>query len=164
MRSRAVLALSWLGFVVLCNGVGFVSALAGGEPSYYQELARPSWAPPPSVFAPVWTILYTMMGTATWLVWLRARGAERRRAMTAFAVQLGLNAAWTPVFFGLHQPGLAVAVIVGVLVAVLAMLVVYARISRWAGALVVPLALWVAFATCLNLALWWLNRPAAVAP
>lgn len=151
-------ALQWLGFVVLCNGVGFVSALVGGEPSYYEQLARPSWAPPPSVFGPVWTILYTLMGTATWIVWRRARGAVRRRAMTAFALQLACNAAWTPVFFGLHQPGAAIAIIFAVLVSVLAMAILYARVRALAGGLVVPLALWVGFATCLNVAIWQLNR------
>lgn len=156
MRIRS--ALQWLGFVALCNGVGFVSALVGGDPSYYEQLTRPAWAPPPSVFGPVWTILYTMMGTAAWLVWTRARGGARRRAMTAFGVQLALNAAWTPVFFGLHQPGPAVIVIVAVLIAVLAMLALFGRVRAVAAALVAPLALWVAFATALNAAIWWLNR------
>jgi benzodiazapine receptor len=162
VSSRRVSALQWLAMVLLCNGVGFVSAVIGGDPSYYEQLVRPAWAPPPSVFGPVWTILYTLLGTAAWIVWTRAAGAARRRALIAFAVQLALNAAWTPVFFGLHQPGVAVAIIVGVLASVLAMVILFARARPGAAVLVAPLAVWVAFATCLNIAIWWLNRPQGV--
>lgn len=142
--------LSWLGFVLLCNGAGFASAMVANEPAYYEQLAKPSWAPPGSVFGPVWTLLYTLMGTATWLVWKSTSGAERRHAMSVFAIQLVLNVAWTPVFFGLHAPGAALVVIAGVLAAVLVMLAVYARVSRLAAAMIVPLVLWVGFATVLN--------------
>ena len=147
----------WLGFVLLCNGVGFASAMVANEPAFYLQLHRPAWAPPPSVFGPVWTTLYTLMGTATWAVWEHTRGADRRRAMTAFGVQLALNAVWTPVFFGLHLVGFAIVVILAVLAAVLVMAFAYARRVRWAGIAVVPLAAWVAFASCLNIALWRLN-------
>ena len=148
----------WFAFVVLCNGIGFASAMVANEPSFYEHLARPGWAPPASVFGPVWTLLYTLMGTATWIVWARTRGESRRQAMLIFGIQLALNAAWTPVFFGLHLLGASIFVIAAVLIAVIVMLVTYARRVRWAGLLIVPLALWVAFATCLNIALWSLNR------
>lgn len=151
-------ALQWLGFVVLCNGVGVASAMVANEPTFYERLARPSWAPPASVFGPVWTLLYTLMGTATWIVWARTRGSVRHQAMTIFIIQLALNAAWTPVFFGLHLLGASIFVIAAVLIAVIVMGVTYGRRVWWAGALIAPLALWVAFATCLNIALWWLNR------
>lgn len=147
--------LRWLGFVVLCNGVGFASAMVANEPAFYQQLHRPAWAPPASVFGPVWTALYTLMGTATWGVWTATR--DRRRAMTAFAVQLVLNALWTPVFFGLHWIGFAVVVILAVLAAVVVMAITYARIRAWTGVALVPLAAWVAFASCLNISLWRLN-------
>ena len=132
--------------------------MVANEPAFYEHLARPGWAPPPSVVGPGWTVLYTLMGTATWTVWARTRTAVRHQAMTVFAIQLALNFAWTPVFFGLHLLGASIFVIVAVLIAVLVMLVTYARRVWWAGALIAPLALWVAFATCLNIALWWLNR------
>ena len=147
----------WLGFVVLCNGVGLASALVANEPAFYQRLARPSWAPPPSVFGPVWTLLDTLMGTATWLVWARTSGVVRRRAMTVFALQLAFNAVWTPVFFGLHALGASVVIIALVLVFVLAMIRVYARTSTLAAALVVPLAAWVGFATALDVAIFVRN-------
>jgi tryptophan-rich sensory protein len=150
--------LVWLAFVVLCNGAGFLSSLAGTDASLYQRLAQPSWAPPSWLFAPVWISLYTLMATATFLVWRQCRGTARRNAMIVFAVQLALNVMWTPVFFGLHRYGLAVVVIALVLVSVTAMLVVYARHVRGAGLMLVPLWLWVAFATALNASIWLLNR------
>ena len=156
MRSRGWLGL--IGFIVLCNGVGFASAMVANEPSFYLTLVRPSWAPPPWLFGPVWTALYTMMGIATWLVNRRARGPERGRAIGAFAAQLAINAAWTPVFFGLHLVGAAVFVIAAVLVAVVVMLLEYRRHSSAAAWLTAPLAAWVSFATALNVAIWSLNR------
>jgi benzodiazapine receptor len=147
-----------LGFIALCNATGLVSSLTAGEPSIYRALALPTWAPPPSVFAPVWTTLYTLMGIATFLVWDRTRSHLRARAMTVFAVQLALNFAWTPVFFGLQQFGLAVFVIVLNLAAVIAMALTYYRRVPFAALLVVPLIAWVGFATALNIAIWSLNR------
>lgn len=146
-------AAQWLGFVLLCNGVGIASALVANEPAYYQQLARPSWAPSPAVFGPVWTLLYTLMGTATWIVWMKTAGSARRRAMAVFAVQLAFNALWTPVFFGFHALGASVVVIVLVFLAVLAMIAVYARTSALAATLTVPLAAWVGFASLLNIAI-----------
>ena len=149
--------LAWLGFVVLCNGAGFLSALSG-RMGLYQELQRPSWAPPPWVFGPAWTLLYTLMGTATYLVWRHAPGERRRTALSVFGVQLALNVAWSPVFFGLEQVFAALVVIVLVWLAVLAMLIAYARCERRAAVLIAPLLVWVSYATALNAAIWWLNR------
>jgi tryptophan-rich sensory protein len=148
----------WLAFVVLCNGVGFASSRFGTEQGLYAALAKPSWAPPTWIFGPVWTALYTAMGTATYLVWTRCEERDRGPAMRAFGLQLALNFAWTPVFFGLELFGLALLVIVLVLFGVLAMWILYARRVRIAGWLVAPLAAWVAFATALNASIWWLNR------
>lgn len=150
--------LVWLGFVALCNGAGYLSSLAGTEGAIYERLVQPSWAPPGWLFAPVWTTLYTLMGTATYLIWRRCRGTARRDALIVFGVQLALNVSWTPVFFGAQRYGLAVIVISFVLAAVTAMMIMYWRRVRLAGALVVPLWLWVGFATVLNAAIWSLNR------
>ncbi len=146
-----------LGFVLLCNAVGFLSSLTG-RMELYREISLPAWAPPSAVFGPVWTVLYVLMGIATYRVWRRTSGDSRRTAMTVFAVQLALNAAWTPVFFGLEQFFAALLVIVLVWGSVLAMTIVYARRDRIAGAMVVPLLVWVSFATALNAAIWWLAR------
>src|SRR5688572_18213298 len=81
---------SWLalaGFVVLCHVAGATGALVT-DASFYQELTRPSWAPPGWVFAPVWLTLYTMMGVAAWLVWRKGPGSDRAPALMTFAIQL----------------------------------------------------------------------------
>ncbi|MDQ3364887.1 MAG: tryptophan-rich sensory protein [Myxococcota bacterium] len=146
-----------LGLIVLCNAVGFLSSLPGREQPTYEALVQPSWAPPSWLFAPVWTSLYTLMGIATYLVWRSPPGPRRRLALGVFAIQLALNASWSPVFFALHQYAAALVVIVAILAAVVAMIATYARVSRVAAALTVPLALWVSFATALNAAIVALN-------
>jgi translocator protein len=158
-RTTGASWLAWLGWVVLCNAVGLLSAaLVGSETSLYASLERPSFAPPSWIFGPVWTALYTLMGTATYLVWRRCTGEARRSALLVFGVQLALNAAWTPVFFGLERIFAAFLLIIANWLAVSAMTIVYFRRVPLAGALLVPLWLWVSFATVLNGAIWWLNR------
>jgi tryptophan-rich sensory protein len=151
---------SWLaliGFILLCNAAGFLGTLVGNQ-DYYQRLTLPSWAPPSQVFGPTWVALYVLMGAATWLVWRTRRDPDRREAMLWFGVQLALDAAWTPIFFGLEQPGAAFALILAIPVAVTGMIISYARRSALASVLLVPLWLWVGFASLLNGAVWLLNR------
>jgi tryptophan-rich sensory protein len=158
-RTTVTPRVAWFGFVVLCNAAGFLSStLVGSEALRYVLLERPSFAPPSWIFAPVWTLLYTLMGTATYLVWRRSSGARRRTALLVFAIQLALNFAWTPVFFGLHRIFAAFLLLLANWLAVGAMTIVYARRVPLAGALLVPLWLWVSFAAVLNGAIWWLNR------
>jgi tryptophan-rich sensory protein len=110
------------------------------------------------VFGPVWTALYTLMGIAAYLVWRSPRGRPRTTALAVFGIQLALNAAWTPVFFGLGSVGAAFAVILAVWAAVLAMMLTFAKVERRYGLLVAPLLAWVSFATVLNGAIFVLNR------
>src|SRR5262245_32175281 len=95
----------WLaGFLALC----FVAAGVGGAltstsvDSWYQTLVVPAWKPPDWLFGPVWTTLFFMMAVAAWLVWRRGGWPESRVPLTLFAVQLGLNIAWSGIFFGLR--------------------------------------------------------------
>jgi tryptophan-rich sensory protein len=106
------------------------------------------------LFAPVWILLYTMMGVAAWLVWRTGPGRERTVAMVAFGVQLAINAAWSPVFFGLRSLGGGLIVIAALDVAIWATIVLFGRRSQAAAWLMVPYALWVGFATALNATLW----------
>lgn len=149
--------LVWLGFVALCNGAGFLSSLAAPASSIYAQLQQPEFAPPSWVFAPVWTALYTLMGTAAFLVWHRCSGERRRAPMIAFGIQLALNAAWTPVFFGLQAFTAAFVLLLAIWVAVGAMTILFARRVPLAGALVLPLWAWVTFAAILNGAIVRLN-------
>lgn len=151
---RQMLAL--VGWLLLC----FAAAAMGGlfmPGEWYASLKKPAWNPPGWVFGPVWTALYTMMAVAAWLVWKRGGFAAQRRPIALFLVQLTLNAAWTPLFFGLHRPGLAFAEIVLLGLAIAATLIAFRPVSRLAAWLLAPYLAWVSFAATLNFTLWRLN-------
>jgi tryptophan-rich sensory protein len=126
--------------------------------SWYPSLVKPAWTPPSWLFGPVWTVLYILMGIAAWRVWLHAGEPLARQALAIFVVQLVLNAAWSLLFFGLRAPGLAMAELVLLWLAVAATLGAFWRIEPLAGALLIPYLAWVTFAGGLNHAIWWLNR------
>ena len=148
--------LALLGWLALTFGAA-ATALFIGADGWYAGLVKPSWNPPAWLFGPVWTALYALMAVAAWLVWREGGWRTRRRALGLYLVQWTLNALWTPIFFGLHRPDLAFAGILLLDVAVLATLTAFWRAKRLAGALLVPYALWVAFATVLNGVIWRLN-------
>jgi tryptophan-rich sensory protein len=152
LRPGLVLA----GWLLLC----FAAAAFGGmftPGEWYASLKKPAWNPPGWVFGPVWTALYTMMAVAAWLVWTRGGFAAQRRPLGLFLVQLALNAAWTPLFFGWHRPGLAFAEILLLWVAIAATILAFRPVSRAAGWLLAPYLAWVSFAAVLNFTLWRLN-------
>ena len=142
--------------------MSFAAAAVGGLASasaseFYLNLVRPSWAPPAWLFAPVWSVLYVLMGVAAWLVW-RARGlGGARNALLVFVVQLAANALWTWLFFVWRQGGLAFAEILLLLALILAAIVLFWRANRLAAVLLVPYLLWVSFASALTLSTWRLN-------
>ena len=139
-----------LALLVLCVGGGaLIGVLSAGQVGDYRSLELPTWAPPSWLFGPVWTVLYALMAISAWLV-VRTEHPFRGRALAAFAVQLVLNFAWTPVFFGLGARAAGLAVIVGVLLASGWWAVEAGRVRRLAGYLQVPYLAWVSFATALN--------------
>jgi tryptophan-rich sensory protein len=146
-------------FVALCllvSGIGgAITATSVG--TWYQALQKPPFNPPDWIFAPVWTTLYVLMAIAGWRVWRHERSELGRQALMVFAVQLGLNLAWSFLFFGLQRIGLALVEVIILLVAIIANTILFWRIDRLAGALFVPYVLWVAYATLLNTSLWLLN-------
>ena len=129
---------------------------------WYSALVKPPLTPPDTLFGPVWTLLYALMATAAFLVWREGRVQKKkrdvRRALIAFAVQLGLNLVWSPFFFGLQDPQLALIDILALLTAIVWTIILFRRVSIVAAWLLVPYLLWVSFATYLNTAIWWLNR------
>ena len=133
--------------------LGFVSgALADSGPSnsWFAGLTKPAVYPPPATFGIVWSILYVLMGLATAMI-ASARGAPGRgAALAVFAVQFLLNLAWSPLFFGMHQMTNALYLLLAIDIAVLATLVLYWRVRRVAGMLLLPYLAWVLFATFLN--------------
>jgi translocator protein len=128
--------------------------------TWYETLARPTWTPPNWLFAPVWTVLYLAIAIAGWLVWRALPGPVPRLAILLWACQLVLNACWSWLFFGLHQPGYALLDIIVLLVLIAAFIAVAHRVSPVAAWLFTPYLLWVGFAAALNGAIWHLNRAA----
>ncbi|HLL83747.1 MAG TPA: TspO/MBR family protein [Longimicrobium sp.] len=155
-RETAIVALPvWL-------AVSFVAAAAGGiasasAPVFYAQLAKPAWAPPAWLFGPAWTVLFVLMGVAAWLVW-RERGHPRARTgLTLFVVQLVFNALWSWLFFAWRRGDLALAEVVVLELLIVATMVAFWRVRPLAGALMIPYALWVAYATALTAAVWRMN-------
>ena len=147
--------LAWLVVSFAAAAVGGIASANAG--SLYEQLNRPPWAPPASLFAPVWTILYLLQAVSAWLVW-RARGFRGGAVpLILFLVQLVANALWTWLFFAWRQGALALAEIILLWVLILATIVGFWRIRALAGALLVPYLLWVTFATALTYAIWQRN-------
>ena len=155
LKALTVLIL-WL---FVCFGAAYVGAFftSLSVDSWYPTLIKPSWTPSGAFIGAVWSLLYTLMALAAWLIWLKAEGYSRHRALAIFAFQLVLNVAWSGLFFGLRSPGLASLEIIALLAAILATTWVFWRISTVAGSMMIPYLVWVAFAAVLNWAIWFLN-------
>lgn len=134
----------------------FVPAAIGAPfpaPDYYRRLNKPAWAPPPWIFGPVWTLLYAMIGTSAWLV-SRRGGSGTRTALGLWWAQLALNAAWTPIFFGARNRGLALVEILATWVVIVATTIAFFTRRTAAGLLLLPYLAWVTFASALSYAVW----------
>jgi benzodiazapine receptor len=125
--------------------------------TWYQTLLKPAFTPPDWLFAPVWTVLYVAIAVAGWRIWMKPGHPGTRFAMAAYSAQLVLNLAWSFIFFGHHLIAAALADILALLAAICVNVVLFWRIDRAAGWLLVPYAAWVTYATALNAALWRLN-------
>ena len=155
-RPRSWFALAgWLALPALAALLGGIASARSAE--LYLALDRPAWAPPSSLFGPVWTVLYVLMGVAAWLVWRERDRVPVRGALALFVVQLAFNALWTWLFFAWRQGGLAFAEIVALDVLVAATAAAFWRVRRLAGALLLPYLGWVLFATALTWAVWRRN-------
>jgi tryptophan-rich sensory protein len=156
-RARDLLGLA--AFVAVCFGAAALGALvtARSVTTWYPTLNKPAFNPPDWVFGPAWTLLYLMIALAGWRVWRAGRPAGARPKMTWYSVQLILNVAWSCIFFGARSIGLALVEIVLLLTVIVINVVVFWRVDRLAGWLLVPYAAWVSFASVLNFALWRLN-------
>lgn len=148
--------LALVGFVGLCLLVdGAAAALVTTSiHGWYLSLHRPPGTPPNWVFPLVWTTLYVMIGVAGWLVWRRAGAA---RPLRLWGWQLAANALWTPAFFGLHNPPLALAVMAALLALIVVTISSFARLHRTAAVLMLPYLAWTLYAAYLNAGFWWLN-------
>lgn len=147
--------LAWLLLTFATAALGGLASANAGP--FYTALIRPTWAPPGWLFAPVWTLLYAMMGVSAWLVWRKHGWVRAQTALFVFILQLLLNALWTWVFFVWQQGGWALAEIVLLWLLIATTLRLFWPISRWAAVLLIPYLAWVSFACVLTLAVWQRN-------
>jgi tryptophan-rich sensory protein len=151
--------LALVAFVAAAQAAGVIGIpfTDRGTDSWYSQLEVPPFNPPSWVFAPVWTTLYLLIGIAAWATWRRPDSPRRDRALVAWWVQLALNAAWTPLFFGAQRPGWALAEIVVLWLAAALTWRWLARCSTASAWLFAPYMAWISFAVVLNASIVGLN-------
>ncbi|HTT23611.1 MAG TPA: TspO/MBR family protein [Candidatus Sulfotelmatobacter sp.] len=155
--------MSWFVFVAICFGAAAVGGwfTDSSVKTWYPRLMKPAGTPPSWAFGPVWSVLYLLMATAAWLVWQERHACDLWLPLGLFFGQLILNAAWSFIFFGLKQPGLAFVEILSLLLAIVLTAMSFSEYSRYAFWLMTPYLGWVAYATYLNFGIWQLNRGVA---
>lgn len=155
-RTRQILGLVvWLLACYAVAGIGAVASIDAA--TFYDALVQPSWAPPASVFGPVWTVLYGMMAIAAWQVWREGGWSRQRRPLLLFLAQLVVNALWSWLFFAWRQGGMAFVDIALLWLLILATVVAFWWVRVTAGVLLLPYLGWVSFALALNYVVWRSN-------
>jgi len=147
--------------LLVCLAAGFLGSAftTPSIPTWYAFLVKPSFNPPNWLFAPVWTILFILMGISAFLVWqkgLKKKGVKK--ALVFFLAQLIFNVLWSFFFFKFHSPFLALLDIIFLWFLILLTMIKFFKINNTAGLLLIPYLLWVSFASVLNYAVYWLNR------
>lgn len=159
MKARTVIRFFVCCAVCLAVGAtGSIITSPAEASAWYEGLRKPVFTPPSWVFGPVWTGLYILMGVAVFWVWQKGlAAAEVKIAIVVFAVQLILNALWSPLFFGLKNPHAAFADVTLLWAAILATILFFYRVSKVSAILLIPYMLWVSFASFLNYSIMMLN-------
>lgn len=144
--------------IIVCVALGLLSGLSTVDAikNWYQYINKPSWNPPNWLFAPVWTLLYILMGIAVALIW-HSSNQNKKTAIGIFIVQFVLNLAWSFIFFNMHKIGWAFAEIIIMLFFISLTILLFYKINKTAAWLMLPYLCWVSFATVLNGAIWYLN-------
>jgi benzodiazapine receptor len=145
--------------LLITIGVGTIAGIATASSigNWYEHISKPTFNPPNWLFAPVWTVLYIMMGIALFQIWKQTPSAERSKALTVFAIQLFLNFIWSFIFFNFHQIGLALIVIILLWIFIVITIYKFRQLNKTACYLMVPYLIWVSFATVLNASIFRLN-------
>ena len=147
---------AWLAIFLLLVVIAAAIASSFEAGEWYFLLRKPDWTPPAWVFGPVWSVLYVLMALAMWLVWIS--GDETRvGSLIWWLFQLGLNAAWSWLFFGLTRSGWSMAELLLLIGAVILCMKAFSSASRTAVLLMAPYLLWLVFAWVLNFAIWSMN-------
>ena len=148
--------------LIIALAIPFIVAYLGSSVttpsigSWYATLNKPAFSPPNWIFAPVWTLLFLLMGIASYLVWKKQK--KIKTPLKLYGVQLILNFLWSYLFFGLNRPDLAMADIILLWIFIFLTLKSFYKVNKLAGALLIPYILWVSFASILNFAILTLNR------
>lgn len=148
--------------VLTCLAVGYFSSLVTRDniPTWYATLKKPFFNPPNWVFAPVWTILYIMMGIAAGRVWNKVDSDQQnvKKGMYFFIIQLALNALWSYLFFGMHNLFLSIIEIILLWLMIYETYSQFKKVDRHASKLLIPYLVWVSYATILTASVWYLNK------
>ena len=157
MFKKSILPL--LVFILITLFAGFIGSLftTPSIASWYAFINKPSFSPPNWLFAPVWSLLYILMGIAAFLVWQKRDNLKTKPALMFYGIQLILNTFWSIIFFGMHNPGLAFLEIIILWTFILITLIKFYKINKTSGILFIPYFIWVSFASILNFAVWMLN-------
>lgn len=155
---KRISLLTLLICIFICEAAGGVSSLflQSKIPLFYQSLQKPSFSPPPFVFAPVWTLLYLLLGISLYRIWT-IKKEKKNEAIIIFFISLLLNAIWTPIFFGLQNLLVAFIEIVILWFSITAVINRFNYLDKKAAYLLIPYLLWVSFAAVLNFAILVLN-------
>lgn len=151
MRAKYLLLVV---FVVAVVGTGSLIGLSFPPGDWYAGLEKPGFNPPNWLFGPVWTALYVLIGIVGWRVWCRSEDAGLRML---WGLQMALNFAWSPVFFGAHRIGLALGILIALILVVLAFLWRARVADRVSALMFLPYLAWISFAGLLNAAILALN-------
>ncbi len=148
--------------VLTCLAVGYFSSLVTRDniPTWYATLKKPFFNPPNWVFAPVWTILYIMMGIAAGRVWNKVDSDQQnvKKGMYFFIIQLALNALWSYLFFGMHNLFLSIIEIILLWLMIYETYSQFKKVDRLASKLLIPYLVWVSYASILTASVWYLNK------
>lgn len=150
---------SLLLFLALPLAVGWLSAqLSGGGMQTFSQLNKPPLSPPGWLFPVVWTLLYLLMGYASWQVYIALEPEpEKKKALRTYALQLAVNFFWSIIFFGMSRYLFAFIWLLLLWGLIILTMIRFYRIRRLAGELLLPYFLWVTFAGYLNLGIYLLN-------
>ncbi len=147
-KTKSVLAAA--GFAAATLGAGALGGRTSRPGLWYRSLRKSKLNPPPGVFGPVWTVLYAAMAFSAWRVWRSPASPERSRALRLWALQLGLNASWSPTFFAAKSPRASLAIVTALLPTLGEYVRAAWKVDRLAAAVIVPYLGWSAFARHLN--------------
>lgn len=125
--------------------------------SWYNTLIQPPLTPPWWVFAPAWSLLYTLMLVSLFLFSIKKTPCDKSWGYTLFFSQLGMNLCWTPVFFSFHNIGLALTIITVLDTFIILNIIAFFKVSKTSGLLLIPYFVWTLFATYLNAGIFVLN-------